>query len=66
MSFFGSVCRMAASDGKASSVERRVLGFDGSSSWMMRIISVSAAFRSRFPSCGLSPVSNSYRITPSE
>jgi serine/threonine protein kinase len=40
-------------------VESRVLGLEGSSSWMMRIISASAAFFSRLASMGRSPVSSS-------
>lgn len=59
ISFFGSICRSTASDGNDSSVESRVLGFDGSSSWMMRIISVIAAFFNRLASTGRRPVSNS-------
>jgi hypothetical protein len=37
----------------------RVLGFDGSSSGMIRIISVSAAFLSRLASIGLRSVNSS-------
>ena len=36
ISFFGSICRSAADDANDSSVDMRVLGFAGSSSWRGR------------------------------
>ncbi len=65
-SLLGSIRRSAASDGADASVESRAEGRDGSSSWMTRIISANAALCSRLASIGRSPVSSSYRITPSE
>ena len=47
-------------------VLKRVLGFGGSSSRIIRNISSNAAERRRSRSNGVSPVSNSYSTTPSE
>ena len=57
---------LTAVDASDTSVDSRVEGFEGSSSRMILIISVIAASRSRLASIGRSPVSISYRMTPSE
>ena len=58
--------RLAAIAGRPSVVLKRVLGFGGSSSRMIRSTSSKAASCSRFRSNGVDPVNSSYSSTPRE
>src|SRR5207253_2511541 len=58
-SFFGSNWRRAAIAGSSADEDSFVLGFDGSTSLMMRSISVKAAARNSFRLNGTLPVSSS-------
>jgi hypothetical protein len=55
----GSTPRCAATCDSVASVDRRVLGFSGSISRMIRCISPYALERRSRPSSGVSPVNNS-------
>ncbi len=66
MSFFGSVPRLALSEGNASAVLSLVLGRGGSSSRTTRNISSSPFSRNSFFENGGLPASSSYSNTPRE
>jgi hypothetical protein len=66
VSFFGSSLRLAAMVTRLSDDDNFVLGLDGSTSRISRNISPTAALRNCSDVNGRVPVSNSYRITPSE